>query len=45
LAKLEVEGKIKILDFTVIKEEGISLILESILAEVKALKCEKTCYR
>jgi len=41
LAKLEVEGKIKILDFTVIKEEGISLILESILAEVKALNAKR----
>jgi KaiC/GvpD/RAD55 family RecA-like ATPase len=41
LAKLEVEGKIKILDFTAIKEEGISLILESILAEVKALNAKR----
>jgi circadian clock protein KaiC len=41
LARLEVEGKIKILDFTAIKEEGISLILESILAEVKALNAKR----
>jgi len=41
LARLEVEGKIKILDFTVIKEEAISLILESILAEVKALNAKR----
>jgi len=41
LTRLESEGKIKILDFTAIKEEGISLILESILAEVKALKAKR----
>jgi KaiC/GvpD/RAD55 family RecA-like ATPase len=41
LAKLEVEGKIKILDFTAMKEEGISAILESILAEVKALNAKR----
>jgi circadian clock protein KaiC len=41
LARLEVEDKIKILDFTAIKEEAISLILESILAEVKALNAKR----
>jgi KaiC/GvpD/RAD55 family RecA-like ATPase len=41
LAKLEVEGKIKILDFTAIKEEALPIILESILAEVKALNAKR----
>jgi len=41
LAKLEVEGKIKILDFTAMKEESVSAILESILAEVKALNAKR----
>jgi circadian clock protein KaiC len=41
LAKLEIEGKIKILDFTAMKEEGIPTILESILAEVKTLNAKR----
>jgi len=41
LAKLEAEGKLKILDFTVMKEEGVSAILEAILGEVKAFKAKR----
>jgi KaiC/GvpD/RAD55 family RecA-like ATPase len=41
LAKLEIEGKIKILDFTAMKEEGIPTILESILTEVKTLNAKR----
>jgi KaiC/GvpD/RAD55 family RecA-like ATPase len=41
LTKLEVEGKIKILDITAIKEEALPIILVSILKEVEALKAER----
>jgi KaiC/GvpD/RAD55 family RecA-like ATPase len=41
LARLEAEGKIKILDFTAIKEEALPIVLESILKEVEALKAER----
>ena len=41
LAKLEADGKLKILDFTAMKEEGVSAILEAILAEVKALNAKR----
>ncbi|MEM2843317.1 MAG: ATPase domain-containing protein [Candidatus Bathyarchaeia archaeon] len=39
--KLEAEGKIKILDLTVMKGDGVTTVLESILDEVKALKAER----
>ena len=38
---IEADGKIKILDFTAIREERVSLILEAILAEVKAFNAKK----
>ncbi|MBS7645085.1 hypothetical protein KEJ44_03470 [Candidatus Bathyarchaeota archaeon] len=41
LAGLEAEGKLKILDFTALREEGLSTLLESILGEVEALKAER----
>jgi len=41
LARLEAEGKLKVLDYTVMKEEGISAVLEAILGEVKALKAKR----
>ena len=39
--RLEVDGKFKFLDFTAMKEEGISAILETILSEVQALKARR----
>ena len=39
--RLEVDGKFKFLDFTAMKEEGISAILEAILSEVQALKARR----
>lgn len=41
LAKLEAEGKLKVLDFTAMREEAVSTILEMILREVEALKAER----
>ncbi|MEM2776780.1 MAG: ATPase domain-containing protein, partial [Candidatus Bathyarchaeia archaeon] len=41
LAKLEAEGKLKVLDFTAMREEAASDILEMILREVEALKAER----
>ncbi|MEM2901343.1 MAG: ATPase domain-containing protein [Candidatus Bathyarchaeia archaeon] len=41
LAKLEAEGKLKVLDFTTMREEAVSSILEMILREVEALKAER----
>ncbi|MEM4649999.1 MAG: ATPase domain-containing protein, partial [Candidatus Bathyarchaeia archaeon] len=41
LNKFESEGKLKILDFAAMKEEAISIILETILSEVKSLKAER----
>jgi len=41
LAKLEADGKLKILDFTAMRDEGASAILEAILAEVKALNAKR----
>jgi circadian clock protein KaiC len=39
--RLEREGKVKILDFLTMKEEGISYILEMILREISSLKAER----
>ncbi|MEM3516560.1 MAG: ATPase domain-containing protein [Candidatus Bathyarchaeia archaeon] len=41
LNKFESEGKLKILDFAAMKEGAISIILETILSEVKSLKAER----
>ncbi|MEM2422163.1 MAG: ATPase domain-containing protein [Candidatus Bathyarchaeia archaeon] len=41
LAKFEAEGKLKVLDFTAMREEAVSTILEMILREVEALKAER----
>ncbi|MEM3678015.1 MAG: ATPase domain-containing protein [Candidatus Bathyarchaeia archaeon] len=41
LAGLEAEGKLRILDYTALRGEGASTLLESILGEVEALKAER----
>ena len=41
LAKLEAEGKLKVLDYTAMREGAISSILEGILREVQALRARR----
>jgi len=40
-AKLDEEGRYRILDFVAMKEEGVSATLESILGEIHALKAKR----